>query len=367
MEDLRLYGETLSMRPGSAVGEERGGRLSKFRDIFRAKPKYVTVRPKEASKQPAKEKAPVPDGLWVKCPQCSVFIYRKDLERSLSVCEKCGFHFPVGARERIGQLVDASDSFEEFDADLDAGNPLGFPEYEGKKERDRRKTNLKDAVITGRGITGGHPVVLGVMDFGFMGGSMGSVVGERITLAFERAIGERLPVIMVASSGGARMQEGIISLMQMQKTAAAVERHSREGLLYVCVLTNPTTAGVYGSFASQADINLAEPGATVGFAGRPVIEAATGKRVPPDLQKAETVYENGFIDMLVPRSELKDVIVRLLGLHDVAAVPLRAVQPATLEPVDDGAAAIVPGEPNTTATASPPPSPKRRLGRRRES
>jgi acetyl-CoA carboxylase carboxyl transferase subunit beta len=342
--------------------------LSKIRDIFRAKPKYVTVRPKEVSQQPAKEKAPVPDGLWAKCPQCSVFIYRKDLERSLSVCEKCGFHFPVGARQRIAQLVDAPDGFEELDADLDAGNPLGFPEYEGKKERDRKKTNLEDAVVTGRAVVGGHPVILGVMDFGFMGGSMGSVVGERITLAFERAIAERLPVIVVAGSGGARMQEGIISLMQMQKTAAALERHSREGLLYICLLTNPTTAGVYGSFASQADINLAEPGATVGFAGRPVIEAATGKRVPPDLQKAETVYENGFIDMLVPRSELKDVLVRLLGLHGAPMVPLAEAQTAILaEPAKNDAAvgAADPQDPVDTTIASPPP--KRRLRRRRES
>jgi acetyl-CoA carboxylase carboxyl transferase subunit beta len=354
-------------------------RLSKIRDIFRSKPKYVTVKPGTArqSEEKAKGKAQVPDGLWTKCPHCNAFIYRKDLERNLGVCEKCMYHFPIGAWERIRQLTDTAPAFVEFDADLAPADPLQFPEYQAKIERDSKKTGLADAIVTGKAIIGGYSVVCGVMDFGFMGGSMGSVVGEKVTRAFERAIAEQLPVVLVSSSGGARMQEAILSLMQMQKTAAAVERHNQAGLLYISVLANPTTAGVYGSFASQGDINLAEPGATVGFAGRPVIEAATGKRVPPDLQKAETVFENGFIDIVVPRPHLKSLLTRLLAFHGApmekpAAPAEEPATPADAPSTADNAVSgdhgiILPSEEPVGVEAAPLPQPRRGLRRRRHS
>lgn len=346
--------------------------MSKIRDIFRSKPKYVTVKPVAAEHTETAKggKAQVPDGLWIKCPQCSAVIYRKDLERNLGVCEKCGFHFPVGAKERLRQLVDGSAPFVEFDANLMPGDPMNFPEYANKKERDYKKTGLSDAIITGQAMIGGHPVVLGVMEFGFMGGSMGSVVGEKITSAFEYALEHRLPVVLVASSGGARMQEAIVSLMQMQKTAAAVERHSRAGLLYISVLANPTTAGVYGSFASQGDINIAEPGATIGFAGQGVIEAAIGKRVPPDLQKAETVFSNGFIDMITPRPQLKKVLVQLLNFHGTPSAPEAQVC-AEAHDADaqlvNGHDYIIPQEAHEAINATVPPvkTPQRRNIRRR--
>jgi len=289
--------------------------VSKLRDIFRSKPKYVTVKPIAQGKQEQKAKAQVPDNTWIKCPECNVTLYRKDLERNLNVCEKCDHHYQVDARTRIMQLIEPQYPFEEYDADVTQVDPLNFPSYAEKRERDAAKTGLTEGVVTGKGVIGRYPVVLGVLDFGFMGGSMGSVVGEKITRAFARATEAKLPVVLVSSSGGARMQESIISLMQMQKTAAAVETHSRAGLLYISVLANPTMAGVYGSFASQGDVNIAEPGATVGFAGKGVIEAAIGKSVPANLQKAETVYANGFIDLIVPRRQLKETIEKLLAFH----------------------------------------------------
>lgn len=287
--------------------------MSKFRDIFRGRPKYVTVRSQSEEDQGAKRE--LPDGLWAKCEGCGSPIYHKDLAKNLFVCEKCGFHHKVGASERIAQIVDDMDAFEEFDVELWPANPLGFPEYEKKAEADRQKTGLSDAIMTGKGTVGGYPAVLIAMDFFFRGGSMGSVVGEKVTRAFERATKERLPVIAFPASGGARMQEGIFSLMQMQKTASAVEMHSRAGLLYVTVLTDPTLAGVYGSFAALGDINIAEPGATVGFAGPSVITETIRRPIPPDLQSAETVFQNGFIDRIVPRPELKTVLTQLLRYH----------------------------------------------------
>ena len=286
--------------------------MSKFREIFRGKARYVKVRAEKEAPEPKRE---VPDGLWTKCDQCREMLFNKDLERNLYVCVKCGHHFRISGRVRLAQLVDDLSAFEEFDASLRASDPLNFPQYKEKLARDREKTGNLDAIITGAGPVGGIRTVLIVMDFTFMGGSMGSVVGERVTRAFERATELRLPVVAVSASGGARMQEGILSLMQMQKTVAAVEKFSRTGLLYISVLTDSTTAGVFGSFASLGDINLAEPGATIGFAGQRVIEETIRKAIPPNLQKAETVYANGFIDRIVPRPELKGEIVKLLTWH----------------------------------------------------
>lgn len=279
----------------------------------------MTVRP-ESEGEP--EKREVPDGLWTKCEQCRAVLYSKDLERNLQVCDKCGYHFPIGARDRLAQLLDDVETFEEFDGDLAPGNPLEFPQYPEKIARSRKRSGNRDAVVTGIGRIGGVDAVVAVMDFAFMGGSMGSVVGERITRAFERAASRLVPIVTVSASGGARMQEGILSLMQMQKTCAAAERFGQQGLFFVSVLTNPTTAGVFGSFASLGDVNLAEPDSTIGFAGQRVIEETIRKKIPPNLQKAETVYANGFVDRVVPRKELKGEIAKLLLWH-TAEGPIR--------------------------------------------
>lgn len=286
--------------------------MAKFREIFRGKSKYVKIRQETDAGEAKKE---VPDGLWTKCPECRTLLYNKDLERNFNVCDKCGYHFVVSAATRLAQLLDDPESFVEIDANLVSANPLDFPHYPEKLQRDKEKTGENDAIVTGIGRIGGVETVIGVMEFSFMGGSMGSVVGERLTRAFEKAIELSLPVVTLAASGGARMQEGILSLMQMQKTAAAVWEHGRHGLLYISVLTHPTLAGVFGSFASLGDVIIAEPGATIGFAGQRVIEETIRKAVPPNLQKAETVFENGFIDMIVPRTELKNEISRLLLWH----------------------------------------------------
>ncbi len=299
--------------------------MAKFRGIFRGKSRYVTVRPEAEG---AGEKREVPDGLWTKCGQCRAMLYNKDLERNAYVCDKCGYHFRIGAAERLQILLDDPEAFEEFDAELAATDPLGFPLYTEKLARDMAKTGQRDAVITGIGSIGGVRTVLAVMDFQFMGGSMGSVVGEKVARAFERAAAESLPIVTFSASGGARMQEGILSLMQMEKTAAAVELYSRRGLLFISVLTDPSTAGVFGSFASLGDIILAEPGATVGFAGQRVIEETIRKAVPPSLQKAETVFANGFIDRIVPRTELKETLGKLLLWHTTKRV---TTPPATRE------------------------------------
>jgi len=301
--------------------------MAKFRGIFRGKTaKYVTVRAEnEAESHKQRE---VPDGLWQKCDACRAVLYTKDLERNQFVCATCGCHFAISARTRLSQLVDDLQSFEELDASLCPANPLDFPQYPEKVIRDTEKTGQRDAVVTGIGEIGGVRTVIAVMEFKFMGGSMGAVVGEKVTRAFEKAIELGLPVVTVSASGGARMQESIFSLMQMQKTSAAVERHSRAGGLYISVLTHPTTAGVFGSFASLADVILAEPGATIGFAGQRVIEETIRKAVPPNLQKAETVYANGFIDRVVPRTELKDHIAKLLLWHTAEA----PIKPAEAKP-----------------------------------
>lgn len=291
--------------------------MSKFREIFRGKARYVTVR---AENEGVETKREVPDGLWTKCDACRAMLYNKDLERNFYVCDKCGHHFPIGARMRLAQLLDDMDSFLEFDAEMRPTNPLEFPQYPDKLARDLERSGNHDAITTGSGQIGGVQSVVVVMDFHFMAGSMGSVVGERVTRAFERAVSQRLPVVAVSASGGARMQEGILSLMQMQKTVAAVENLSRRRLLYISVLTHPTTAGVFGSFASLGDVNIAEPGATIGFAGQRVIEETTRKAVPPTLQKAETVYANGFIDRIIQRPELKEEISKLLRWHTRQAI-----------------------------------------------
>ncbi len=256
----------------------------------------------------------VPDNMLFKCPRCLNVIMTDELEKNLKVCPKCNYHSRLTAQERI-QLIADKNSFSEFDADMLSKNPIDFPDYEEKQQALRSSTGLKDAVVTGECTIRGERCVLGVMDARYMMASMGSVVGEKITRAFEFATENRLPVIMFTASGGARMQEGIVSLMQMAKTSGAVARHSDAGLLYITVLTDPTTGGVTASFASLGDIIIAEPKVLVGFAGRRVIEGTIKQRLPDDFQSAEFALEHGFADMIVERKSMRRTIAHILKLH----------------------------------------------------
>ncbi len=270
------------------------------------KPAAFGRKPKIASAAKAK-KRDIPEGLWTKCPKCEVMVYDKELDENLKVCPKCQYHFPVSARERIHSLVETC-SFEETNADMMSVDVLGFTgpaTYASKLAEYQQSTTLKEAVVTGFGKVGAHKVGLGVMDFGFLGGSMGSVVGEKITRLVERASERGLPVIIISTSGGARMYEGMFSLMQMAKTSAALAYHAKARLPYLSVLTHPTTAGVMASFASLGDLILAEPGAMIGFAGPRVIKDTTQAELPPGFQTAEFLLDHGLIDAIVPRKEMK--------------------------------------------------------------
>ncbi|MDA8212780.1 MAG: acetyl-CoA carboxylase, carboxyltransferase subunit beta [Clostridia bacterium] len=294
-----------------------------LKDLFR-KPKYVTVKPRleegreETAKPKEQEAVPakrdMPGGLWQKCRSCGEIAYTKELERNLKVCPKCGYHFRLTARERLAFTVDEG-SFVELDPGLFSGNPLDFPEYGEKLAEARDATGLKEAIITGEATIGGFPVIIGVMDSHFIMASMGSAVGEKIVRAMERALERRVPVIIFAASGGARMQEGIISLMQMAKTSGAVAKLGEAGIPYISVFTDPTTGGVTASFASVGDINLAEPGALIAFAGPRVIEQTIRQKLPEGFQRAEFMLNHGFVDLVVPRGGLKGTLAALLDLH----------------------------------------------------
>ncbi|AEF94547.1 Acetyl-coenzyme A carboxylase carboxyl transferase subunit beta [Desulfotomaculum nigrificans CO-1-SRB] len=279
-------------------------------EIFR-KPKYVTVRPEGAREG---EKRDIPEGLWVKCSRCNEILYNKELEKNFKVCHKCNFHFRLGAKERIRITLDEG-SFEEFDTDLTTINPLDWPNYPEKVALAQETTGLPEAAVTGSGTIEGYPVVIGVLDSHFIMGSMGSVVGEKITRAVERAMEKRLPLIIFATSGGARMQEGILSLMQMAKTSAALARFNQAGLLYISVFTDPTTGGVTASFASLGDIIIAEPGALIGFTGPRVIEQTIRQKLPDGFQRAEFMRQHGMVDMIVNRPQMKETLAQLLSLH----------------------------------------------------
>ncbi|WP_324715578.1 acetyl-CoA carboxylase, carboxyltransferase subunit beta [Carboxydochorda subterranea] len=283
-----------------------------LKDLFRGKPRYVTVKP--PATMPVKREAP--DGLWTKCSGCGAILYSKELVKHFRVCPRCGYHFRIGAWERLRQVLDAPEQFVPFDRDIRSVNPLGFPGYEEKLTRSRQATGLDEAAVLGQGTIGEWPAVVGAIDFGFMGGSMGSVVGERIARGFERAVQLGLPVVLFsAGGGGARMHEGILSLMQMVKTSQAVAQHSEAGLLYISVLTDPTMGGIYASFASLADIIVAEPGALIGFAGPRVVEETIRQKLPPGFQSSEFALRNGMIDMIVDRRQMKPTLARLLALH----------------------------------------------------
>lgn len=253
----------------------------------------------------------LPDGLWTKCPKCNEILFNKELEKNLRVCSKCNYHFRLNAKERIAITVDEG-SFEEFATELRTLNPLEFPEYEAKIQKGRKTSGLDESIVVGSATIEGIPVIIGVADFGFMGGSMGSVLGEKVMRSVERAIEERKPVIMFCASGGARMQEGILALMQMAKTSAAIAKLNEAGMLYIPVLTDPTTAGVHASYASIGDVIIAEPNALIGFAGARVAEQAGVINRPPNFQRSEFQLENGMVDMVLPRRELKQTLVKLL-------------------------------------------------------
>lgn len=256
----------------------------------------------------------IPDELWVKCPVCKNPVLSADLGENYKVCPKCGYHFRIGARQRIEMTVDEG-SFAEFDAELSSTNIIDFPDYTRKLKNARLNSGENESVITGIAGIGGYETVLAVMNSQFMMGSMGTVTGEKITRAFEYATEHELPVVVFTVSGGARMQEGILSLMQMAKTSGAVKLHNDAGLLYITVLTDPTTGGVTASFAMEGDIILSEPKALIGFAGPRVIEQTIRQKLPKDFQSAEFLLEKGFIDAVVPRSEMKDTLAKLLKLH----------------------------------------------------
>jgi len=257
----------------------------------------------------------VPEGLWIRCPQCKATIFRKEAEARLNVCPECGYHFYLPARDRIAQLLDA-DSFEEWFTDLRPCDPLGFTDrlpYSERLRAEQAKTGMLDAAVVGRGFIRGRPIVFGVTDFAFMAGSMGSVVGEKLTRAAEEATRLQLPLVVVSGSGGgARMQEGILSLMQMAKISAALGRYDRAGGLYISILTNPTMGGVAASFALQGDITLAEPGALIGFAGKRTIWNTVRLELPEGFQTSEFLLEHGFIDRIIPRKDLRTEVAQII-------------------------------------------------------
>src|SRR3989442_5541306 len=253
------------------------------------------------------KKRGIPEGLWTKCPKCSTMVFDKELDENLKVCTHCQHHFRIGARERIHSLVETC-TFEELDADMTSVDMLGFTgvaTYTSKLEAYQKETGLRDAVATGICRIGEHRAALGVMEFKFLGGSMGSVVGEKLTRLIERATEKALPLIIISTSGGARMYEGMFSLMQMAKTCAALAYHAKAALPFISVLTDPTMAGVMASYASVGDLIIAEPGAMIGFAGPRVIKDTTQAELPPGFQTAEFLLEHGLIDAIVPRKDMK--------------------------------------------------------------
>lgn len=261
----------------------------------------------------------IPDELWVKCPVCKTPVLSSDLAENLKVCPKCGYHFRIGARQRIDLTADEG-SFVEFDKDMTSTNIIDFPDYTRKLKNAKLNSGENESVITGTATINGMKTVLAVMNSQFMMGSMGTVTGEKITRAIEYATENSLPVVIFTVSGGARMQEGILSLMQMAKTSGAVKRHSDAGLLYITVLTDPTTGGVTASFAMEGDIILSEPHALIGFAGPRVIEQTIRQKLPKDFQSAEFLLEKGFIDAVVTRNDMKDTLAKLLRLHGAVCV-----------------------------------------------
>ncbi|GAB3065175.1 acetyl-CoA carboxylase, carboxyltransferase subunit beta [Virgibacillus ainsalahensis] len=283
-----------------------------LKDFFSKKRKYASMPSEQA-------KMDVPEGLMHKCSGCHKIYYRKEMKKNLNVCPNCGFHHQLGAWERIETLFD-EETFQEWDRQLTSTNPLGFQDYDGKLEKDRKKTGLNEGVVTGKGNMEGQATAFAVMDASFRMGSMGSAMGEKIARAIENAKDESLPFIIFTASGGARMQEGVLSLMQMSKTSVAIKRFSDAGGLMLSVMTHPTTGGVSASFASLGDYNFAEPGALIGFAGRRIIEQTIREKLPEDFQTAEFLLKHGQLDQVVHRHELKNLLTTLLEMHQKGGV-----------------------------------------------
>ena len=277
------------------------------------KKKYIKINPNRSIIEKQAEHPEVPDELFAKCPACKHTIYQKDLGKN-KVCPNCDYNFRITAKERLAIVAD-KDSFVEMFTGIESKNPLDFPGYPEKLAATKARTGLDEAVMTGKATIKGQKTALAIMDSTFIMASMGTVVGEKLTRLFEYATTEKLPIIVFTASGGARMQEGIMSLMQMAKTSAAVKRHSNAGLFYITVLTDPTTGGVTASFASLGDIILAEPQSLIGFAGRRVIEQTVRQTLPDDFQKAEFLLNHGFVDAIVKRTELRQKLALLLELH----------------------------------------------------
>lgn len=271
---------------------------------------------KEKSTEPAVfKRTKVVEGLWLKCSHCREIVYRKEVDRNNKVCPKCDYHFPISVSERIAMMVDFG-TFREWEAEIEPKDPLEFSDTRPYRERlksQQEKTGRKDAIVIGEGAVNGRRIVLGVFDFGFMGGSMGSVVGEKFCRAADRALASRMPFVLVTTSGGARMQEGILSLMQMAKTSAAVARLGDAGVPFISILTDPTFGGVTASVAMLGDVIIAEPKALIGFAGPRVIEQTIKQQLPDEFQRSEFLLEHGMIDMIVERKRLKESLSTLLG------------------------------------------------------
>ncbi|MBE9118398.1 acetyl-CoA carboxylase, carboxyltransferase subunit beta [Lusitaniella coriacea LEGE 07157] len=284
---------------------------------------FANRQKSEPHVQPPQERE-IADGLWTKCEACSVLAYTKDLRANQMVCLDCGHHLRVNSDERIRQLIDRK-TWKPIDEEISPIDPLGFKDRKPYQDRLRdyqKRTGLTDAVQTGIGLLDGLPVALGVMDFRFMGGSMGSVVGEKLCRLIEYGTQEGLTVVILCASGGARMQEGMLSLMQMAKISGALQHHREAKLLYIPVLTHPTTGGVTASFAMLGDVILAEPKATIGFAGRRVIEQTLREKLPDDFQTSEYLLQHGFVDAIVPRTQLKRILAQLISLHQpFSAIP----------------------------------------------
>ncbi len=262
------------------------------------------------------KKIKIPEGLWVKCDSCKEIIYKKEIDKNLKICPKCNYHFRISARERIKLFVDEG-SFVEIDSGLASNDPLNFKDkipYKDRLEENRKKSGLEEAAISGETMVEGNPVIMVIMDFAFMGGSMGSVVGEKVMRAAEAALEKKIPLITVASSGGARMQEGIFSLMQMARVSAAIAKLKENGILYISILADPTFGGVTASFAMLGDVIIAEPRSLIGFAGPRVIEQTIKQQLTEDFQRAEFLLDHGLIDIVVDRKALKKTIGQIIGL-----------------------------------------------------
>jgi acetyl-CoA carboxylase carboxyl transferase subunit beta len=277
--------------------------------LFHKKPKYTVVKI-------AKRRGDIPSDLWTRCEECKELIYNKKLDENMRVCPKCGYHFILNARDRVKVTVD-EESFKEMDPDMVSLDPISFEgpkTYKEKLKKDQELTGLKDAVITGEGAINGRKIIIGVTDSRFIMGSMGSVVGEKLTRAIERSIETKYPLIIISGSGGgARMYEGLYSLMQMAKTSAALSKHNKAGCLFLSILTNPTMAGIMASFASLGDLIIAEPKALIGFTGPRVIEQTIRQKLPPGFQRSEFLLEHGLIDMIVHRKNMKDTLSKILS------------------------------------------------------